>query len=644
MTATQDHHRPSLPAFLADDAPPVLIFGGKGGVGKTTSAAATAVALAGLHPDESVVLVSTDPAHSIGDAIDGASLPANLRVEELDSDAEHAAFMRAHAGALREIASRGTFLEDTDIERFLDLSIPGVDELMSFLRLARWFEEEAADRFVIDTAPTGHALRLLAMPAVTGGWMNAVEALLGKHRYMSSVFGGGGGTDEVEAFVDDLQSAFDNIAAVWAEPTLTRFVPVFNAEPMSIAETERLLASLDALGIDAPGLICNRLVPPGAAGSLATLRQSQAGAMASLPQRMASRRIVGVPLDATEPRGDRLENFFASCIEPNAKAGTGAPPLRARVEGSVAVAGRFTLVAGKGGVGKTTVSCAAALTLAANGRTLLVSTDPAGSLSDALDAAIGAEPAIVAPNLAAIQLDADAELKALKDEYADEIEGFFDGLSVNLSFDREALENLLELAPTGLDEVMALVRMTEILEAAGDESYASIVIDTAPTGHTLRLLELPEVVQAWLEQIFAVLVKYEDMISLPRLNERLLRLSRGLKQLRAMLGDPSQTTLLAVTIPTRLAMAETDRLIRGAGRRGLPVSGVIVNQVTTAGGDAMSEAIASREQAEIRGLRDANGGRPLAIVYRGDDLRGVEALASLGRDLVATGRRLREAA
>lgn len=633
-----------LPAFLADDAPPVLIFGGKGGVGKTTSAAATAVALARLHPDETVVLVSTDPAHSVKDAVEGADLPPNLRVEELDADGEHEAFMKAHAGALHEIASRGTFLDDTDIERFLDLSIPGVDELMSFLRLARWFEDEEAERFVIDTAPTGHALRLLTMPEMTSGWMEAIESLLGKHRYMASVFGGGDG-DPVEAFVEDFQEIFENIAGVWTEPSLTRFVPVFNAEAMSIAETERLLESLDDLGIDAPGLICNRLVPADASGSLAVLRDAQAAAIGALPERIASRSIAGVPLNANEPRGDRLATFFEGFIDPTTVAATNAASMDARVEGSVPVAGRFTLVAGKGGVGKTTMSCATALRLAGSGaRTLLVSTDPAGSLGDALQAEIGSEPTSIVQNLDAIQLDADAELQSLKDQYADEIETFFDGLAVDLSFDREALENLLELAPTGLDEVMALVRMTEVLEDAGDNAYASIVIDTAPTGHTLRLLELPEIVQAWLEQIFAVLLKYEDMISLPRLNERLIRLSRGLKTLRAVLSDPEQTTLLSVTIPTRLAVAETRRLISGAGGIGIPVSGVIVNQVTTPGDDAVSVSIAAREQAEINTLREFASNLPTALVSRGGDLRGPNALASLGNALITSGGSARQAA
>jgi arsenite-transporting ATPase len=633
-----------LPSFLAKDAPPVLIFGGKGGVGKTTSAAATAVALARLHPDESVVLVSTDPAHSVKDAVEGADLPPNLRVEELDADSEHRAFMEAHAGALHEIASRGTFLDDTDIERFLDLSIPGVDELMSFLRLARWFEDEAADRFVIDTAPTGHALRLLTMPEMTSGWMEAIEALLGKHRYMASVFGGGG-DDPVEAFVDDLQEACENIAGVWTEPGLTRFVPVFNAEAMSIAETERLLESLDELGIDAPGLICNRLVPPGALGSLAALRDAQAAALANLPERIAGRTIAGVPLNAEEPRGDRLAGFFDACIDPSSVLAGGGGDLAARVEGAVPVAGRFTLVAGKGGVGKTTVSCATALRLASSGsRTLLVSTDPAGSLGDALRADVGADATPIVPGLDAIQLDADAELQALKDQYADELEGFFDGLALDLSFDREALENLLELAPTGIDEVMALVRMTEVLDAAGDDAYASIVIDTAPTGHTLRLLELPELVQAWLEQIFAVLLKYEDMISLPRLNDRLIRLSKGLKKLRALLGDPARTTLLSVTIPTRLAVAETRRLIAGAAEIGIPVSGVVVNQITTRGEDAVSGAIAEREQQEIATLRDVASDLPVALISRGGDLRGPETLAALGAALITDQTPAREAA
>ncbi|MEL6798097.1 MAG: ArsA family ATPase, partial [Planctomycetota bacterium] len=337
--------------------------------------------------------------------------------------------------------------------------------------------------------------------------------------------------------------------------------------------------------------------------------------------------------------------FFDRTIEAGSLVGGDVQRSDQRIAGSVPLAGRFTLVAGKGGVGKTTMSCASALRLSTQGRrTLIISTDPAGSLGDALGVDVGRDVVRITPRLDAMQLDADAELESLKTEYADELEGFFDGLAMELSFDREALENLLELAPTGLDEVMALVRMTEVLDAAGDDAYESIVIDTAPTGHTLRLLDLPEVVQAWLEQIFAVLLKYQDMISLPRLNDRLLRLSRGLKSLRELLGDPEQTTLLAVTIPTRLAVAETARLVDGARRLGVPVSGVIVNQVTSAGEDEVSAAIGARERREIETLRDAHASLPLATVYRCGDLRGVAALAALGERLIASTSTASEAA
>ena len=149
------------PAFLRDCAPRLLLFGGKGGVGKTTCATATALSLARRWPDSSYLLVSTDPAHSLADSLAGSPLPPNLTVTELDAAERLAAFRSAHGAKLEEIAARGTFLDNDDIHRLLDLSLPGLDELMAFLDISGWIEQERYACVIVDTAPWGHTLHLL---------------------------------------------------------------------------------------------------------------------------------------------------------------------------------------------------------------------------------------------------------------------------------------------------------------------------------------------------------------------------------------------------------------------------------------------------------------------------------------------------
>ena len=146
-------------------------FGGKGGVGKTTCAAAAALAAA--RPRHRVLLVSTDPAHSLGDALT-LSLGARprpvrgapgLEAAEMDADRALERWMGARRRPLRTIAERGTYLDEEDVDRFLRLSLPGVDELIGLVELARLSRAAALPRGRRGGhAPTGHTLRLLAMP------------------------------------------------------------------------------------------------------------------------------------------------------------------------------------------------------------------------------------------------------------------------------------------------------------------------------------------------------------------------------------------------------------------------------------------------------------------------------------------------
>ena len=177
------------PSFLEDNRNlQMLLFGGKGGVGKTTCATAIALQLARCSPKRSLLLVSTDPAHSLQDSLADLTPLPNLTVLELDAQQCLDTFREKNASILEQIASAGTFLDDEDIHRVLTLSLPGADELMAFLEVSAWVESAKYDCIVVDTAPSGHTLRLLEMPAVIRKWLGVLDAFLAKRRYMRKVF------------------------------------------------------------------------------------------------------------------------------------------------------------------------------------------------------------------------------------------------------------------------------------------------------------------------------------------------------------------------------------------------------------------------------------------------------------------------
>ncbi|MEZ0227241.1 MAG: ArsA family ATPase, partial [Planctomycetota bacterium] len=155
-----------------DHSPRFRFFSGKGGVGKTTTA--TAFAIARAEEGRSGLLISTDPAHSLANALDAKVGPKPRRVKvkkgrldalELDADAALERWLDERRATLGTIAERGTYLDKEDVEKFLRLSLPGVDELVGLLELVRVGREHEVDLVVVDTAPTGHTLRLLEMPA-----------------------------------------------------------------------------------------------------------------------------------------------------------------------------------------------------------------------------------------------------------------------------------------------------------------------------------------------------------------------------------------------------------------------------------------------------------------------------------------------
>jgi arsenite-transporting ATPase len=255
---------------------------------------------------------------------------------------------------------------------------------------------------------------------------------------------------------------------------------------------------------------------------------------------------------------------------------------------------RLIWVAGKGGVGKSTCAAAIAVTLAEARRVCLVSTDPAGSLSDVLGIPVGATPSEITPSLIVRQIDAVAEFNRMRTQYRNSVNEVFEsiGLESSARLDRNVVESLWDFAPPGIDEIISLI---EILQDAS--SFDTMVIDSAPTGHFLRLLQMPEIALDWIHALLRLLVKYGAVASLDALAQDLLAFAKRLRQLKLDLSTPGVTAVFVVTLPEPMVRAETDRLSAALKTAGVPVAATILNRADAGTGSSSTRWIRAPEIA-----------------------------------------------
>jgi arsenite-transporting ATPase len=177
---------------------------------------------------------------------------------------------------------------------------------------------------------------------------------------------------------------------------------------------------------------------------------------------------------------------------------------------------------------------------------------------------------------------------------------------------------------------MALAAVMDFLTPEG---YDLLVLDAAPTGHLIRLLELPEIIEEWLRAVFSLFLKYRKIFRLPGISQLLVRLSKDLKRLRAILRDPSRAALYAASILTEMSFAEAMDLVAACGRLEIPVPCLFLNMATPDGPDPLCRSLFQRESAvrEKFALTFPDISRP--IVYRQSDPRGIENLDALGQIL-----------
>ncbi len=618
----------------------LIFFGGKGGVGKTSCAVSYSLAIASSRPESRFLLVSTDPAHSIDDSLDGFRPPPNLTIRRIDAAECLEKFKVENREKLRQIALRGTFFDESDIESILNLSLPGLDELMGFLEIADSASSDEFESIFVDTAPTGHTLRLLEMPKLVGSWLEALDALLAKHRYMKKLFGGAYQKDAIDLFLTELSDSVKRMEALLSNRKKSRFAPVLIPEPLSLFETENLISSLHSARLPISDIVVNRIYPENECPVCSDTRRRQLSCLADFSRMLSEYRLWGIPMYSDEVGGNLLtEGFWQGAYELD--IGEKAPfdeplelPSNAKVENPAPFPVKdlkLIIFAGKGGVGKTTLACSTACGLAKkyeDKEIFLFSTDPAHSISQCLKKTIGSNPVKVSPRLTAMEIDAQKSFRELKQTYADELEKFLGRFSAQMdfAFDQQAMEQLMDLAPPGIDEVMALNMAMEYM--AGGQ-YDLLVLDSAPTGHLLRLLETPEIMDLWLKNIFGIFLKYKNMFRLPGLSKKMVEMSKELKILRETLSNRNKSAIYAVSILTRMALEETCDLISSCKSMGVNTPVLFMNMATPNSPCDLCSSVFKREKTVEKKFGELFPDLFRTVIYRYPDPSGLEKLERL---------------
>ncbi|MGZ8830809.1 MAG: ArsA family ATPase [Thermoanaerobaculia bacterium] len=548
----------------------VLLFGGKGGVGKTTISA-----LAALHFSQTrkVVLFTTDPASNLQDLFSPAirdPRSAIYKIEELDAQALYKGFLDENLPNLLEIGDRGTYLDREELKRFFELSLPGVDELMAWMRIGELAEQNEDALLVVDTAPTGHTVRMLGAGEHFRQFAQALDTLEAKHRSLVRQFT----RRNVRDAIDDYIVRFDERARrrreLLTNREITSFVPVFLSEPWVVEQTLRLAADVRQDGIDVPVAILNRAVldPDCELDRERQKRDAQARERIGIATADAARSCV--PLDSI----DALQRYLARKIADRGSQIAVRVPLRSATC-DLRSPIKLVFLAGKGGVGKTTCAVSIALQLAQkhpHKRYTVISVDPAHGLREVF--ASEAPP----QNLSVEIVDTREKWRRLRETLGREIEravGAITPGNLSVAYDTEAMKKLLDIAPPGADELFAVSRLADL---AADESQDRVIVDTAPTGHFLRLLELPKTAGDWVREFMRILLRYREIVPPGQLGEELVNASRAMHLLEATLRS-ERSTVIVVTRPERVVIAETKRLLDSIRQRSMHVSGVIANYI-----------------------------------------------------------------
>ncbi len=455
-----------------DQLPRFAFFTGKGGVGKTSLACATAVKLADA--GKRVLLVSTDPASNvgqvfslrIGNKITAVPAVKNLWAMEIDPQAAAQGYRDRIVGPVRGVLP-------VDVVKRIEEQLSGActTEIAAFDEFTGLLTDESlVERFehvIFDTAPTGHTIRLLQLP---GAWNSFLESGKGDASCLGPLAGLEKQRSQYKAAVDAL-----------ADPQSTRLILVARAQASTLREVARTHDELARIGLSRQHLVINGVMPTSEAAhdalAAAVVRREQ-DALAAMPTLLHELPADQVPLKAFDLVGlDALRQFFGD-EAPLTQAGgeaqsraLGAPTLAQLVDGLAAPGHGLVMVMGKGGVGKTTLSAALAVELARRGLPVhLTTSDPAAHLAETLVGQL--------EHLTVSRIDPQAETLRYREQVL---------ATKGKHLDAQGRALLAEdLRSPCTEEIAVFQAFSRIIREAGRKF---VVMDTAPTGHTLLLLD-----------------------------------------------------------------------------------------------------------------------------------------------------------
>lgn len=590
--------------FLTD-VPRHLFFTGKGGVGKTTVACATAVHLA--RSGARVLLVSTDPASNIGQVFETrigntiTPIPSVPGLSGLEIDPNQA------AGAYRDkiLAPLRGLLADKELASVTEqLSGSCTTEIASFNEFTSLLADPAEtaefDHVIFDTAPTGHTIRLLQLP---GSWTSYLDGGKGDASCLGPMSG-----------LEKNRATYGAAIKALTDPRVTRLVLVARAQASTLAEVSRTYDELAALGIRATHLVINAALPNDETtrrvqqdSLYQQMQQRQEQALTCLPPNLAGLHRDQIPLKAVAMVGvEALAHLFEPDSDQPAPAHEADAPkefpeLASLIDALDAQGHGLVMTMGKGGVGKTTVASAVAAALAQRGhRVRLTTTDPAAHLDTTLAQQV--------PGLSIDAIDPEEATQAYRDHVMN---------TKGASLDDAGRQALKEDLRSPCTEEIAVFQQFSQAVAEADNGF--VVMDTAPTGHTILLMDATG--------------SYHREVT--RLSDDPENTVTPLMRLR----DPSYTKILVVTLPETTPVLEATELASDLARADIhPWAWAVNNVLSAVKTDSTLLAARAASEAEQIHTVDRLAPRLAVIPAQGTDPVGLPALQSIA------GRRPRPAA